>query len=160
VDSRGTLRREARTVRARVRRSFFDTNVLVYLFDDRDPEEKSTAQKVFAEESGVGRTVLSTQVLQEFYWAVTRKLATPLCAEVAEERVRDFSGLPLVRVDESMILAAIARGRSQSLSFWDALIVEAALSAGADRLITEDLQHEQRIEDLTVVNPFVVTGQE
>lgn len=142
-----------------MRRSFFDTNVLVYLFDNRDPEKKTKAQQVFAEESGAGRTVLSTQVLQEFYWAVTRKLASPLPTEVAEERVRDFSGLPLVRVDESMILATIGRSRSQSLSFWDALIVEAALRAGADRLLTEDLQHGQQIEDLTVVNPFVGTEQ-
>jgi predicted nucleic acid-binding protein len=137
-----------------VRRSFFDTNVLVYLFDNRDPEKKIRAQQIFAEESERGRAVLSTQVLQEFYWAVTRKLSSPLPAEVAEERVRDFSRLPLVRVDAPMILAAIARSRSQSFSFWDSLVVEAALRAGAGRLLTEDLQHGQRIEGLTVENPF------
>jgi len=137
-----------------VRRSFFDTNVLVYLFDNRDPEKKIRAQQVFAEESERGRAVLSTQVLQELYWAVTHKLASPLPEEVAEERVRDFCELPLVRVDAPMILAAITRSRSQSFSFWDALIVEAALRAGARRLLTEDLQHGQRIGDLTVENPF------
>jgi predicted nucleic acid-binding protein len=137
-----------------VSRAFFDTNVLVYLFDNRDPEKRIRAQRIFAEESERGRAVLSTQVLQEFYWAVTRKLATPLPEEVAEERARDFSELPLVRVDAPMILAAIARSRSQSLTFWDALIVEAALRAGAGRLLTEDLQHGQRIEGLTVENPF------
>ena len=135
-------------------RAFFDTNVLVYLFDNRDPEKKIRAQQIFAEESERGRAVLSTQVLQEFYWVVTRKLATPLPEEVAEERIRDFSELPLVRVGAPMILAAIARSRSQSLDFWDALIVEAALRAGAGRLLTEDLQHGQRIEGLTVENPF------
>jgi predicted nucleic acid-binding protein len=72
--------------------------------------------------------LLSTQVLQEFYWAVTREPASPLPEEVAEERVRDFSRLPLVRVDIPMILAAIARSRS--FSFWDSLVVEAALRAG------------------------------
>jgi predicted nucleic acid-binding protein len=137
-----------------VSRSFFDTNVLVYLFDNRDPGKKIRAQQVFAEESERGRAVLSTQVLQEFYWAVTRKLATPLPEEVAEERVRDFSRLPLVRVDAPMILAAIMRSRSQSFSFWDALVIEAALRARAGRLLTEDLQHGQRIGDLTVENPF------
>jgi predicted nucleic acid-binding protein len=138
-----------------VRRSFFDTNVLVYLFDSRDPDKKVRAQSIFADESDGGRAVLSTQVLQEFYWAVTRKLASPLPEEVAEERVRDFARLPLVRVHETMILAAIERSRSMSFSFWDALIVQAALSSGADRLLTEDLQHGQRIEGLTVVNPFL-----
>lgn len=135
-------------------RAFFDTNVLVYLFDNRDPEKKSRAQQVLAEEFERGRAVLSTQVLQEFYWAVTRKLATPLTEEVAEEVARDFSELQLVRVDAPMILAAITRSRSGSLTFWDALIVEAALRAGAGRLLTEDLQHGQRIEGLTVENPF------
>ena len=135
-------------------RSFFDTNVLVYLFDERDPNKKVRAQQVFEQESERGRAVLSTQVLQEFYWAVTRKLASPLLEEVAEERVRDFSRLPLVQVDVSMILAAITRSRSQSFSFWDALIVESALRAGARRLLTEDLQHDQRIGNLTVENPF------
>jgi predicted nucleic acid-binding protein len=138
-----------------VKRSFFDTNVLVYLFDNRDPGKKLKAQSVFSEESGGGRAVVSTQVLHEFYWAVTRKLASPLPEEVAEERVRDFARLPLVRVHEDMILAAIERSRSMSFSFWDALIVEAALGVGADRLLTEDLQHGQEIEGLLVENPFL-----
>lgn len=142
-----------------MRRSFFDTNVLVYLFDDRDPEKKLRAQDVFAEESAGGRVVVSTQVLQEFYWAVTRKLASPLSEEVAGERVEDFARLPLVRVHESIIFAAIERSRSMSFSFWDALIIEAALTGGADRLLTEDLQHGQEIEGLRVENPFLEIGE-
>jgi predicted nucleic acid-binding protein len=137
-----------------VRRFFFDTNVLVYLSDNRDPEKKVRAQRVFAEESERGLVVLSTQVLQEFYWAVTRKLASPLPEEVAEERVRDFCALPLVRVDSPTTLAATMRSRSQSYAFWGALMVESALKAGARRLLTEGLQHGQRIGDLTVENPF------
>lgn len=135
-------------------RSFFDTNVLLYLFDNSVPEKKTRAQEVFSEEAEAGRAVLSTQILQEFYVNATRKLAVPLPAEVAEAQVRDFSRLPLVRVDEAMILAAIERSRSISLSFWDSLVVEAALRAGAGRLLTEDLQHGQRFEDLAVENPF------
>jgi predicted nucleic acid-binding protein len=136
-------------------RTFFDTNVLVYLFDNREPKKKLRAQSVFAEESGGGRAVVSTQVLQEFYWAVTRKLASPLPEEVAGERVRDFVRLPLVRVHEAIIFAAIERSREMSFSFWDALIIEAALTGGADRLLTEDLQHGQKIEGLRVENPFL-----
>jgi predicted nucleic acid-binding protein len=111
--------------------------------------------KLFEEEVPAGRAVLSTQVLQEFYVNATRKLRRPLSAERAEERVRDLSRLALVRVDASLILAAIARSRSMGFSFWDALILEAALLAGADRLLTEDLQHGQEIEDLRVENPFL-----
>jgi predicted nucleic acid-binding protein len=138
-----------------VTRSFFDTNVLVYLFDNSEPEKKARAQEALHREVAAGRAALSTQVLQEFYVNVTRKLASPLPTEVAEARVRDFSRLPLVRVDAPLILAAIARSRRMGFSFWDALILEAALAAGADRLLTEDLQHGQEIEGLRVENPFL-----
>ena len=136
-------------------RCFFDTNVLLYLFDDSVPEKKAQAQEVFSEEVEAGRAVLSTQVLQEFYVSVTRKLAEPLPSAVAEAQVRDFARLPTVRVDEVMILSAIERHRSMSFSFWDALILEAALRGGADRLLTEDMQHGQKIEGLLVENPFL-----
>jgi len=138
-----------------VSRSFFDTNVLLYLFDNSVPKKKARAQEVFFGEVEAGRAVLSTQVLQEFYVNVTRQLAEPLPAAVAEARVQDFARLPLVRVDEAMILAAIERHRSMSLSFWEALILEAALRGGADRLLTEDMQHGQKIEGLIVQNPFL-----
>jgi len=138
-----------------VSRCFFDTNVLLYLFDDSVPEKKAQAQEVFSEEVEAGRAVLSTQVLQEFYVSVTRKLAEPLPSAVAEAQVRDFARLPTVRVDEVMILSAIERHRSMSFSFWDALILEAALRGGADRLLTEDMQYGQKIEGLLVENPFL-----
>ena len=141
-------------------RSFFDTNVLLYLFDDSVPEKKVRAQEVFYGEVEAGRAVLSTQVLQELYVNVTRKLAEPLPSAVAEAQVQDLSRLPLVRVDEAMILAAIERHKSMSLSFWDALILEAALRGGADRLLTEDLQHGQKIEALRVENPFLEAEEE
>lgn len=136
-------------------RSFFDTNVLVYLFDEAEPEKKTRAQEVFGWEAGAGRAVLSTQVLQEFYVNVTRKLTPPLTSEVAEERVRDFSKISLVRIETAMILSAITRSREYMLSFWDALIIESALRGGADRLLTEDLQHGQVVEGLRIENPFL-----
>jgi predicted nucleic acid-binding protein len=138
-----------------VRRSFFDTNVLIYLFDNGEPDKKAAAQDLIEKEVEADRASLSTQVLQEFYVNVTRKLAFPLSPEEAGARVRDFSRLPLVRVDVPLILAAIARSQPMSFSFWDALIVEAALKAGADRLLTEDLQHGQVIEGMRVENPFL-----
>lgn len=136
-------------------RFFFDTNVLIYLFDNNEPEKKARAREVFEREARAGRAVLSTQVLQEFYVNVTRKLTPPLSSEVAEERVRDFSRLSLVRIEAGMILSAIVRSREYMLSFWDALIVESALRGGADRLLTEDLQHGQVIEGLRIENPFL-----
>lgn len=136
-------------------RSFFDTNVLLYMYDDDEPQKKARAIDVFDRAVEDNLAVLSTQVLQEFYVNATRKLTTPLSPERAAARVRDFARLPLVRVDEAMILAAIERNRDMSLSFWDALVVEAALRAGAGRLLTEDLRHGQEMDGLRVENPFL-----
>jgi predicted nucleic acid-binding protein len=135
-----------------LRRSFFDTNVLLYLFDNRESGKKAAAQELLEEEVEAGRACLSTQVLQEFYVNATQKLASPLPPEVARARVRDFSSLPLVQIDVSL---TVARSQKMSFSFWDALIVEAALKAGVDRLLTEDMQHGQLIEGMRVENPFL-----
>lgn len=134
---------------------FFDTNVLLYLYDDDSPQKKAVALERFRRAVEEERFVLSTQVLQEFYVNATRKLARPLAPERAAARVRDLSRLPLVRVDEELVLLAIERHREASLSFWDALIVESALDAKAETLLTEDLQHGQRFDALRVENPFL-----
>ena len=137
-----------------MRRSFFGADVLLYLFGGSEPQ-KAKAQEVLREEVAAERVVLSTQVLQESYVDATRKLGSPLPSEVAEERVRDLSRLPLVRTDEGMVLSAIARSRELSLSFWDALIVEAALRVGADLLFSENLQHGRTIQGLRIEYPFL-----
>jgi predicted nucleic acid-binding protein len=135
-------------------RVFFDTNILVYLFDADAAEKQTKARERFQAEASAGRAVLSTQVLQEFYVAVTRKLAVPLEPEAAEEVVRNLAVLPVVRIDPERILAAIAKSRNLQLSFWDALIVEAALAGGAECLLTENLRHGQTIDALRIENPF------
>ncbi len=135
-------------------RSFFDTNVLVYMFDNDAPAKKVRAQKLLHKETEAGRTLLSTQVLQEFYVAATRKLKLPLQAEVAEEVVHNLAVLPLVEIGKSHVLGAISRSRRWQVSFWDALILEAAINGGASVLYSEDLQHGQVVEGLTIENPF------
>ena len=136
-------------------RTFFDTNILVYLFDADAGDKKARASVRFEQETASGRALLSTQVLQEFYVVVTRKLQVPLEPQVAEDVVRDLSMLPLIGIDADKILSAIARSRRTQLSFWDALIIESALAGGADRILTEDLQHGQMIDGLQIENPFL-----
>lgn len=135
-------------------RVFFDTNILVYLYDADAVEKKERACELFEKEASAGRLILSTQVLQEFYVAVTRKLAVPLEPKEAEDVVRNLSLLPVVPVDTERILSAIGRSRRYRLSFWDALIIETALAGGAERLLSEDLQDGQVIQGLTIENPF------
>lgn len=107
-------------------KSFLDTNILVYMFDRDSPVKRATARKIFRSEGAVGNLVLSTQVLQEFYVSVTRKLAVPLRPESAYRTTRHLSTLPLVAIDSPLVLSAIRRSQQLSLSFWDALIVESA----------------------------------
>jgi predicted nucleic acid-binding protein len=133
-------------------RTFVDTNVLVYLFDRDAPEKRRRARALLAELQQ--RAVVSTQVLQEFFVSVTRKLARPLPEDEAEAAVRDLASLEVIELDVPLVLRAIGRARRQRLSLWDALIVEAALAGSCEVLFTEDLQHNQRLDALRIENPF------
>ena len=135
-------------------KSFFDTNVLVYLFDTDSPDKRRKARALVQKHAEAGDILMSTQVLQEFYVTVTRKLARPLDAAAATEAVTRFAELPLVQVDGKLILSAIHRSRDSQLSFWDALIVQAAVEGHADTLYSEDMQDGQTFDGLRVVNPF------
>ncbi len=133
---------------------FFDTNVLVYLFDSDSPEKRKKARILFQNHADAGDILLSTQVLQEFYVTVTRKLARPLDAATAGQVVSSFTELPMVQIDGKLVLSAIDRSRNSQLSFWDSLIVQAAIEGHATTLYSEDLQHGQALDSLRVINPF------
>lgn len=135
--------------------TFVDTNILVYPFDSQDPEKQAIAVRRVSELIATGEFVVSTQILQELYVTLRRKFEQRLGSSRINEIVRETAQRPVVNVDMPMILAAIARVDSASISFWDALVVEAALVAGATRLLTEDLQHGQVFDGrLRVENPF------
>lgn len=133
-------------------RAFLDTNVLVYLFDQDSPEKKRRAREILSAEAP--QAVISTQVLQEFYVSVTRKLGRPLPEADAEAAVRDLAHLDVHTVDVEMVVSAVARSRKDRLSLWDSLVVETALRAGCRRLLTEDMQDGQVFGVLRVENPF------
>ncbi len=135
-------------------RVFLDTNILVYLFDADAPTKQRRVRDLLSNQALQARLVLSTQVLQEFYVSVTRKLATPLEPPVAAQTVWDLATWPVIQIDPGLILSAIARSQTARLSFWDALIVEAALSGGATALYSEDLQDGLVIEGMRISNPF------
>jgi predicted nucleic acid-binding protein len=138
-------------------RTFFDTNVFVYLFDDDTPVKQGRARKVFGEQVRAGQIVLSPQVLQEFYVTVTRKLARPLSRAAAVAAVTHMNTLPLVKVDGATVLRAVHLHQAASLSFWDALIVQAALEGNCKRIFSEDLQAGRTFKDLVIENPFSAT---
>src|SRR5215469_9514218 len=127
-------------------RRFFDTNVLVYIFDSSAPNKRTRALQVLEQAIEAGLAVLITQVLQEFFVTVTRKLPVPLTNEQAKRAVRDFTKLSVVQVDPEIILNAIESMQHYRLSFWDSLIIQAALRGGATILYSEDLQSGWTIE--------------
>ena len=134
---------------------FFDTNILVYLFDGGAAAKQKAARALFKRHTEAGDILLSTQVLQEFYVSVTRKLDKPLPTREAGEAVASLAELPCAQVDPKLVLAAVRRCQSMKLSFWDALILEAALSGGATTLYTEDLQHGFIADGLRIENPLL-----
>ncbi len=130
---------------------FLDTNVVVYAFDAADPAKQRAAIAVL--KSG-RRLVVSTQVLVETWWVLTRRLERPLSEDSASEAIGEFCRLPVVSTDPDLVRRAITTSRRWQLAVWDALIVEAARSSGCDRVLTEDLQDGQDFDGVTVENPF------
>jgi predicted nucleic acid-binding protein len=136
-------------------KTFIDTNVLVYAHDTDAGDKHTTAGQLVAR-LWDGRTgVLSTQVLQEFYAVVTRKFKPPMPLSKARAIVAAYSEWCDVATEPQLIVAASRLQEEHTLSFWDALIVQAALRAGAERLVSEDLQHGRRFGVLAIDNPFV-----
>jgi predicted nucleic acid-binding protein len=135
-------------------RRFADTNVLVYLFDGDSPAKRERARQIMATEGVEGRLVISTQVLQEFYVAVTRKLAEPLSPPDALAALDSLQHLPVGTIDRSLVRSAAEVSIRHRVSFWDGLILESARSAGCGILLTEDLQDGWRVAGLRVENPF------
>ena len=132
---------------------FLDSNVLVYLLDGTDVHKRQRAEAVVHRSLETGRGCISHQVVQETINVVTRKL------NATREDARDLLDrvlIPLWRVNPTRTL--YRRGLDlhyrYGFSFYDSLIVAAGLEAGCRTLYSEDLQHGQRVEGLTIVDPF------
>ena len=134
---------------------FFDTDILVYLFSVDDPEKQQVAERLYVGACADASATVSTQVMQEFYAVMTRTLTHPLAASTARLAAQEFAAQNLVRLEAPMLLKAMDRTTSDSISFWDALIVEAALAGGCRTLFSEDFQHGRAFGPLRVLNPFV-----
>lgn len=134
--------------------TFVDTNVLAYAHDASDAVRQPIAARLLHDLWRARDGVLSTQVLTEFYAVVTRKFDPPMPRRDARVLVAAYAAWPVVQVDPALIVAASVLEEKHTLSFWDALIIEAARRAGADRLVSEDLQQDRRIAGLVITNPF------
>ena len=134
-------------------KTFVDTNVLIYAHDiDAGPKHeiaKSVIRELWSNRAGL----LSTQVLQEFYVNVTRKIASPLPKVSARAVINSYSGWCIENTLVDISTAFRIEDESQ-IGFWDALIIASAAKGGAMRLLSEDLNSGQTIMGVLIDNPF------
>jgi len=141
-------------------RVFVDSNVLVYSLDTAEAEKQAQAARWMAHLWSSRRGRLSFQVLQEFYVNVTRKLRSPVEDDDARQVVRSLLAWQPLGIGAGEIEAAWAIQDRNAISWWDALIVAAAVSTDCRYLLTEDLQHDQVLAGVRVVNPFLAAPDE
>ena len=137
-------------------RYFLDTNILIYQFDNRDPRTQEIARDLMWKGARLRKGVISYQVIQEFYNAMFRRFPNVFTHEDSERYLskvlRRFS---IVNSSTELFEQALHLRHRYKFSWYDSLIVAAAIEAKCDVLYTEDLQHGQRFGDLVVTNPFL-----
>ena len=134
-------------------RSLLDTNILVYADAADEPAKQARAISLIRQHRAAGTAVLSTQVLQEFVNVALRKLRLP--PALVRERLAFYRRFDLVPTTPDLLAGALDLHLLHSLSFYDALIVQAASSGGCRQLLSEDMQHGAVIGGVRIVNPFV-----
>lgn len=139
-------------------RQFFDTNVLVYSQDPRETTKRELARGLIQEAIGADAFVTSTQVMVEFYaTCLRRNLVGPAQALGLVQLWIEHDTVPHT---PDLVVRGLALHQAHSLSLWDALVVQAALDARCDVLLSEDLQEGRRFGDLLISNPFVASTHE
>lgn len=137
-------------------RIFVDTNVLVYAYDRSEPEKQRRALEMLDRLAVTGAGMISTQVLSEFFVAVTKKIAAPLSVDEACDRLKNYVQSWTVVDLTGMIVLESARGvRDHQFNFWDAQIWAAARLNQASVVFSENFNVGAVTEGVRFVNPFV-----
>lgn len=133
---------------------FVDTNVLVYAFDADAGPKFEKAQSILKDCWNNQSGLLSTQVLQEFYVTVTKKLFKKVDKQSARNIVQVYKAWSVHSITAEDIIDASEFEEQNQISFWDSLIITIAQKTGAETLYSEDMQDGQKFGSLTIVNPF------
>jgi predicted nucleic acid-binding protein len=132
-------------------KTFIDTNIFIYSLDSRDRRKQEIARNAL---QGVENGAISTQVMQEFYAAVTRKFkVAPLNARKILQTMERFEIIPTA---PNLIYEAINLHILEQIQFWDAMIVAGAVYANCMQLLSEDFNTGQIISGITIINPFLL----
>jgi predicted nucleic acid-binding protein len=134
---------------------FIDTNVFIYHLDSTDRRKHDAAEKIVRDAVATGNACISSQVVQECLNVALRKAEVALSAEAAR-RYLDAVLAPLMQVtaSEALFHRALDVQARWRFAFYDSLIVAGAMAAGCRTLLSEDLQHGQRLDNLTIIDPF------
>lgn len=133
---------------------FLDTNVIVYTFDQSAPQKQKIAQHLL-EQTLSGQGCISYQVIQEFTNLALRKFSPTMTTSEAQRYLENVL-LPICEFypTEKFYQRGLSIQERWRFSWYDSLIITAALEIGCDVLYSEDMQHGQKIETLTILNPF------
>jgi predicted nucleic acid-binding protein len=135
---------------------FVDTNILIYAIDSRFPDKKERADLWLRELARRELIVLSPQSLNEFYSVATRRIGLPRNAST-RERTDQLAVWCRAPLDPEVTRDAWRLEDETGYRFFDCLLVASALRAGCSFFLSEDLQHERRIGELTILNPFLTS---
>ncbi|MCH8010918.1 MAG: PIN domain-containing protein [Candidatus Marinimicrobia bacterium] len=133
---------------------FIDSNILIYAYDRSARSKREAAKRLISDLITTGLGTISTQVLQEFYVVSTKKLG--IIPELAKTAIESLRALEIVTLSPELILSAIDTQLNWDISFWDALILQAASHSNCKILYTEDFSHGQSYGSVKVVNPFIL----
>src|SRR5579862_721921 len=134
---------------------FVDTNILLYAHDRSAGLKHERARQLIERLWISGQGVLSTQVLQELCINLRRRIARPLSVEEIRSLIQDYLSWEIVVNDPASVLRALEIEVRHNTSFWDALVLQAAESAGAAILYSEDLAARQKYGPVQVINPLL-----
>ncbi len=133
---------------------FVDTNILIYAHDPSAGVKHGRARQLIAQLWSTGEGVLSTQVLQELCVNLRRKLARPLPVDEIRQLVQDYLSWEIVVNTPQSVIQALDIEVRYKISYWDALVLQAAETCGASVIYSEDLSAGQRYGAVRVVNPL------
>jgi predicted nucleic acid-binding protein len=134
---------------------FVDTNILVYAYDISAGEKHEIAKKEVAALWNSGQGLISTQILQELYVTLTKKVSKPIGPDITKLIIQDLLQWKVVINDGTSILEAIEIQKQHRFGFWDALVVQAAIKGEAGVLLSEDFEPGRSLDGLTIRNPFI-----
>jgi predicted nucleic acid-binding protein len=136
-------------------RFFLDTNLFVYTFDGTAPAKAKKSAQLIRRAADTGEGIISYQVVQEFFNVAFRRFAQPLSAAEAEQYfITVLRPLLAVHSSPAIYFAALRIREKHRISWYDSLIVAAALEGQCDRLYSEDFQNGRKIEGVRIENPF------